>query len=115
MHRRGYYRVPKKCPANRIDGIFAGIIQAKFAEGWPKARIAREFWLNRRTAPSNSCAEPNLHWKEFVCLKRGSDNYAKEWNESGQELQRKLALEYGELQDMERQIKLVTLNICVTK
>ena len=49
MGKRGYYRVSKKCPANRIDGIFAGIIQTKFAEGWPKARIAREFRLNRRT------------------------------------------------------------------
>ena len=49
MGKRGYYRVSKKCPANRIDGIFIGIIQTKFAEGWPKARIAREFRLNRRT------------------------------------------------------------------
>lgn len=46
---RGYYRVPTKRPANRIDGPLAEAVHAKFAEGWPKARIAREFRLNRRT------------------------------------------------------------------
>jgi hypothetical protein len=47
--KRGYYRVPTKAPANRIDGAPADVVHAKFAEGWPKARIAREFRLNRRT------------------------------------------------------------------
>ncbi len=47
--KRGYYRVPRKSPANRIDGPLADAVRAKFAENWPKARIAREFRLNRRT------------------------------------------------------------------
>jgi hypothetical protein len=47
--KRGYYRVPRNAPANRIDGPLADAVQAKFTEGWPKARIAREFRLNRRT------------------------------------------------------------------
>jgi DNA invertase Pin-like site-specific DNA recombinase len=46
---RGYYRVPKKNPANRVEGALADLVREKFAEGWPKARIAREFRLNRRT------------------------------------------------------------------
>jgi hypothetical protein len=46
---RGYYRVPKKNPANRVDGALAEIVRARFAEGWPKARIAREFRLHRHT------------------------------------------------------------------
>jgi hypothetical protein len=46
---RGYYRVPKKKPANRVDGALADLVRDKFAEGWPKARIAREFRINRRT------------------------------------------------------------------
>ena len=40
---RGYYRVP-----NRVDGALADLVREKFAEGWPKARIAREFRINRR-------------------------------------------------------------------
>lgn len=46
---RGYYRVPKKNPANRVDGALADLVRDKFADGWPKARIAREFHINRRT------------------------------------------------------------------
>jgi|SRR5208282_1542254 hypothetical protein len=47
--KRGYYRIPRRAPANRIEGPLADAVRAKFAEGWPKARIAREFRLNRRT------------------------------------------------------------------
>jgi hypothetical protein len=46
---RGYYRIPKKAPANRVEGALADLVREKFSEGWPKARIAREFRLNRRT------------------------------------------------------------------
>jgi hypothetical protein len=60
--------------------------------------------------------ECNLHWKDWVCLKRGGNDglvsYAKEWNESGQELQRKLALEYDELKSMEQQISVLTQSAC---
>jgi hypothetical protein len=60
--------------------------------------------------------ECNLHWKEWVCLKRGGNDgivsYAKEWNESGQELQRKLSLEYDELKNMEQQISVLTQSAC---
>jgi DNA invertase Pin-like site-specific DNA recombinase len=56
MSKRGYYRVPKKNPANRVDGPLAEIIRAKFAEAWPKARIAREFRINRRTV-ARICTE----------------------------------------------------------
>ena len=48
--KRGHYRVPRKAPANRIEGPLSDVVRAKFAEGWPKARIARELRLNRRTA-----------------------------------------------------------------
>lgn len=47
--KRGYYRIPTKVPANRIDGPLADAVRTKFDEGWPKARIAREFRLKRRT------------------------------------------------------------------
>jgi hypothetical protein len=53
---RGYYRVPKKNPANRVDGPLADLVRDKFADGWPKARIAREFHLNRRTV-ARICSE----------------------------------------------------------
>jgi hypothetical protein len=53
---RGYYRVPKKNPANRVDGALADLVRDKFAEGWPKARIAREFRINRRTV-ARICTE----------------------------------------------------------
>jgi hypothetical protein len=47
--RRGYYRIPKNNPANRIAGPLSDAVLAKFKEGWSKARIAREFRLNCRT------------------------------------------------------------------
>ncbi len=47
--RRGYYRIPKNNPANRIAGPLSDAVLAKFKEGWSKARIARELRLNRRT------------------------------------------------------------------
>lgn len=47
--KRGYYRIPRKNPANRIEGPLAELVRAKFIDGWPKARIARELRLNRRT------------------------------------------------------------------
>jgi|HubBroStandDraft_6_1064221.scaffolds.fasta_scaffold82581_2 hypothetical protein len=47
--RRGYYRIPNNNPANRIAGPLSDAVLAKFKEGWSKARIAREFRLNRRT------------------------------------------------------------------
>ena len=53
---RGYYRVPKKNPANRVDGALADLVRDKFAEGWPKARIARELRINRRTV-ARICTE----------------------------------------------------------
>jgi len=55
---QGYYRIPTKSPANRIDGPLAEAVRAKFADGWPKARIAREFRLNRRTV-IRICASVN--------------------------------------------------------
>jgi Tol biopolymer transport system component len=33
---RGYYRLPRKFPANRVDGVLAEIVRAKFAESWLK-------------------------------------------------------------------------------
>jgi hypothetical protein len=63
--------------------------------------------------------ECNLHWKEWVCLKRGGSDglvsYAKEWNESGQELQRKLALEYEELKKLEQQLARLNENRCASQ
>src|SRR5271154_4542024 len=56
--KRGYYRVQVNFPANRIDGPLADVVRAKFAEGWSKARIARELRLNRRTV-IRICASPN--------------------------------------------------------
>jgi hypothetical protein len=53
---RGYYRIAKKHPANRVDGALAEMVRAKFAEGWPKARIAREFRLHRHTV-ARICSE----------------------------------------------------------
>lgn len=47
--KRGYYRIPRKFPTNRVDGALAEVVRTKFAEGWPKARIARELRLARRT------------------------------------------------------------------
>lgn len=66
--KRGYYRIPRKVPANRIDGPLADAVRAKFDDGWSKARIAREFRLNRRTviricAPAALRSEP--HSKTF--------------------------------------------------
>jgi len=57
MSRRGYYRIPKKAPANRVDGALAEAVLAKYGDGWPKSRIAREFRLNRRTV-IRICAPP---------------------------------------------------------
>lgn len=58
--------------------------------------------------------ECNLHWKEWVCLQRGSGgvSYAQDWYESGQELQRKLALESEELKKLEQQIKTLYQSAC---
>lgn len=39
-------------------------------------------------------------------------SYAKEWNESGEELQRKFSLEYEELKRLEQQIESLTQNDC---
>jgi len=60
--------------------------------------------------------ECNLHWKEWVCLKRGASegfvSYAEQWNESGQELQRKLKLEFEELKTMEEQVSMLRQSTC---
>ena len=72
---RGYYRVPKRNPANRVDGALADLVRDKFADGWPKARIAREFRINRRTV-ARICSErpvaPSdpLARTEFLALSR---------------------------------------------
>ena len=49
--------------------------------------------------------ECKLHWKDWVCLERGGGNSAKEWNEVGQELNRKQLLEFDELNKLAQQIK----------
>ena len=73
---RGYYRVPKKNPANRVDGALADLVRDKFADGWPKARIAREFHLNRRTVAricsktSVAPSEQPFARTEFIALSR---------------------------------------------
>lgn len=54
--RRGYYRVPKQHPANKVRGLLAEAVRRCFVEGWSKSRIAREFRLNRRTV-IRLCAE----------------------------------------------------------
>lgn len=60
--------------------------------------------------------ECKLHWQDWVCLKRGANDglvsYAKEWNESGEELHRKLNLEYEDLKKMEGQIALTSGTLC---
>jgi DNA invertase Pin-like site-specific DNA recombinase len=56
---RGYYRLPKKKPANRVDGELAEIVRRRFAEGWPKTRIAREFRMHRHTV-ARICSENEL-------------------------------------------------------
>ena len=80
---RGYYRIPKRRPANRVDTALAEIVCEKFGQGWPKARIAREFRLNRRTVARicedaqvskphpPDCAElPQPNLSGFVRVKR---------------------------------------------
>jgi hypothetical protein len=60
--------------------------------------------------------ECNLHWKEWVCLKRGGSDsgvsYAEQWNESGAELRRKLTLEFEELRNLQRQIAALNQRAC---
>lgn len=56
--------------------------------------------------------ECNLHWKEFVCLQRGAGMYAEQWAESGQEMQRKLALGFEELHDMEQRMAAIRQQLC---
>jgi hypothetical protein len=56
--------------------------------------------------------ECNLHWKEFVCLAKGSGMYAENWRESGLELQRKLDLEFEELHNIEQQMATLRQNLC---
>jgi hypothetical protein len=55
--------------------------------------------------------ECELHWREWVCLERGASN-AKEWNESGEEVKRKLDLEWEELKKLDQQISLLTQSNC---
>jgi hypothetical protein len=78
MPGRGYYRIPTKSRANRVEGPLAEAVQAKYAEGWPKARIAREFRLNRRTvmricaltdSPSNSVQESSDTCETTILIK----------------------------------------------
>jgi hypothetical protein len=56
--------------------------------------------------------ECNLHWKEFVCLATGGGIYATQWNESGLEMQRKLALEFEGLHEMEQRMAAIRQNLC---
>lgn len=56
--------------------------------------------------------ECNLHWKDFVCLAKGSGMYADAWRQSGLELQRKLALEFEELHTIEQQMATMRQNLC---
>jgi hypothetical protein len=85
---------------------------------------AQSEYLNRRNDYDFKNAHPvdaqmdecRLHWQDWVCLKRGGSDgivsYAKEWNESGQELQRKLSLEYEELKKLEQQISTLSQRVC---
>ena len=60
--------------------------------------------------------ECKIHWQDWVCLKRGENDgivsYAKQWDESGQEMRRKLNLEYDELKDLELQINAISQGNC---
>jgi hypothetical protein len=56
--------------------------------------------------------ECELHWKDFVCLAKGGGFYAEQWNQSGLEMQRKLALEFEELHEMEQRLAAVRQNLC---
>ena len=58
--------------------------------------------------------ECKIHWQEWVCLKRGEGGNANAsaWYESGQELQRKLSLEYDELKKLEQQLIALTQDSC---
>jgi hypothetical protein len=58
--------------------------------------------------------ECELHWKDFVCLAKGGEFYAKEWNESGLEMSRKLALEYEELGEMEKRLAALRPYLCAS-
>jgi len=69
-------------------------------------RLKDYTWKNNHTddAVMNECEE---HWKDFVCLKHGQGEYASNWNESRAEFQRKLKLEYEDLNEKEQEIRTI--------
>lgn len=67
----------------------------------------------KKTHPLDAQMEEcKLHWQDWVCLKHGETTYAQNWNESGQELQRKLSLELEDLQKLEQQINILRGRAC---
>jgi hypothetical protein len=90
---------------------------ASLKSSYQKKRSDYEF-KNSHTLDAQM-EECNLHWRDWVCLKRGGTengvSYARQWNESGEELQRKLALEYEELKTMEQQIDIQSKSGCSAK
>lgn len=56
--------------------------------------------------------ECKLHWKDYVCLERGGGLYATQWAESGEEMRRKLQLQFEELREMEQQLATLRASLC---
>lgn len=81
--KRGYYRIPSKFPANRVAGLLAEVVRVKFAEEWPKARIARELRLARRTVirqarlPRHSTKSP---CRIFAATVRCENSSPRKWS-----------------------------------
>ncbi len=92
------FRKQRRCAATAARFLMA---QAYYQE---KLRDYKWKVLHNDDAVMNECEE---HWKDFVCLKHGQGEYASNWNESEAEFQRKLKLEYDELQEKEQDMRTV--------
>jgi len=92
------FRKKKRCAATAARFT---MVQAYYQD-----RLKDYNWKNTHTddAVMNECEQ---HWKDFVCLKHGQGDYASNWNESRAEFQRKLKLEYEELEENEQEMKTI--------
>ncbi len=92
------FRKKKRCAAT--------VARFAMVQAYYQDRLKDYNWKNTHLddAVMNECEE---HWKDFVCLKHGQGDYASNWNESRAEFQRKLKLEYEELEEKEQEMRAI--------
>jgi hypothetical protein len=113
-------RTPIRSQEDMENARQCALVAEQFSELQSEYQKRRRDYDFKNAHPLDAQMEEcNLHWREWVCLTRGGSeglvSYAKQWNESGQELKRKLSLEYEGLKKLEQQINILSKSSCLSQ